>query len=229
MSKISPVIAAAMLAFAVAVILGLYGLIDDPSGFWGNLLAELVGALLSLGVAITVVEWLLHRQRDVEWGRVSDLLARTLRTLAQEVAVEFYLRLPQPRPGRLSGIVIPDTGLPAVLRETSDLLDLYVNQPDPDGDPVRLRQAVARQISEIRDNITPRATQIGVDIELVRQLSLLDDAARDWDHALLLHELQELPVGQVWASATAVSRGLANVVRHLDEAGLPRRPQAEAD
>jgi len=81
---------------AVLVALGgiaalIVGFSGDASSFAGNLLAELVGVLVSVAVAVSLLDWLVRRQREREFIWVHRYTDQAIAALIEEIALRFHV------------------------------------------------------------------------------------------------------------------------------------------
>ena len=120
------------LALATAAGLVAAGLALDSPEFTGNLLAEGVGVVVSVVVAVTLVERWLSRERARRWQRVRSQTVRAIDANLADIAFRFSLRIPPPR----------DIGL-----------DFYT------GDVPRAE--IAAEIRDLAEQLRERAEELG--------------------------------------------------------------------
>jgi hypothetical protein len=174
--------ALAGLLLALGALVG--GFWIDFEGFAGNALAELAGVLISVLLAVFVVDRLLEDHRATRWALVSDQTLRTLDDALVRAGLALYLQLPAPRPSSADPFTMQMTTqaqlvgafheLSALLSSTSPDALAQVDDWVPDlGEQMRL----------VRDGVMPRLLALG-DATLVAEVAAVEGAFQD-----LLHEV----------------------------------------
>ena len=77
-----------------AVLLVALGFAVSRNGFAGNLIAEAVGILLSVAIALTLAEDLIRNRRREEWSRVRRQTLRSLCGYIEDLAFRYAMALP---------------------------------------------------------------------------------------------------------------------------------------
>jgi hypothetical protein len=203
----------AAVATLVAVAALIAGFLLDTEGFLGNLLAETVGVLLSVLLAIFIVERVVERERAKRWDLVSDETITTLRFAVIRAGQHVYLLLPAPRdpdadPYTL-GLLQRDQ-LTAALRQ----LAKNIGQSQ-----LRIEDEVAGGLRPhmefIRGSVMPQLLAIGTH-DLIARLAALESTFQDLEHTVwLAHQF-----GHLRKSSTIVANlidALAGVSGVIDE------------
>jgi hypothetical protein len=193
------------------------GFAIDPSNFGSNVLAELAGAVVSIGVAIWVVERLLEQDRRQRWSLVEEQTIRTLRLAIVKGALPLYLHLPAPRPsdadpymndgaGRL-GDALGNLGKALREHRAEDL------RPDPLRDVLR---QIGTHMDFIRDVVMQRLLTVAPDPELIRRLTMLDATYEDLDLDAWLEEQFGSRTDQTTQRMAELAVSMSEVAAYLD-------------
>jgi hypothetical protein len=176
----------AILALPVAAICLLIGFCLDSDGFAGNLLAEVVGVLASVLLAVFVVERAVEQDRANRWGLVSAETTTTLRLTVVRAAHFIYLMLPVPRPPNADPYTI---GLlvEGRLPQTLQLLAHQVREGQINAAGSDVVAGLEDYMALIRSGVMPQLLAIG-ERELVATLSALENAFQELVHAVWLED-----------------------------------------
>jgi hypothetical protein len=177
----------------------------DAKGFATHLLAEVVGVLASVLLAVFVVDVLVEREQARRWDLVAVETTTALRFAIIRAGLDVYLMLPAPRPttadpytmglGEHGELTAALRSLADAVRETQDLGHL--------SDAVG---GLRPHLALVRDGVMPRLLAIGQH-ELVARLAALEGSFQDLEHAAWLNER--------FSGLPAPGRDLANVIDAL--------------
>ena len=155
-------------------------------GFAGNLLAETVGVLVSVLLAVLVVERLIERDRRTRWHLVSEQTARTLRFALVKASLPIYLALPSPKPfgadprtaedhGTLAdGLIELERGLHA-FGENEELKRLELTG---------VLEAARPHRQLALGEVMPRLLALGRDPGLIQRLMAIEERLQSLDYRL---------------------------------------------
>jgi hypothetical protein len=189
------------------------GFILDARGFAGNLLAEIAGILISVLLAIFVIDVLLDRARARRWKLVSNETLVTLQFAVIRAGLEIYLLLPAPRPPRAdpyTSSMSTHGSIPESLRVLARAIRETEVELDP-GIATRLRP----HFEVLRDGVMPRLLTIG-EHDLIARLAALEGTAQDLEHIVW----QDTRFGYSDAlpkAIQAVAEALADIAGAVDD------------
>lgn len=208
-------------ATAVAVVVALAGgFILEPDGFAGNVLAEIAGVLLSVLLAVFIVDKLLERERRRRWDLVSSETIATLRFAVIRAGHSVYLLLPAPRLPEADPYTMSMTS-PSELPDALDKLATGVRELDLKdlGTPDEVVGCLAPHLGLMRDGIMPRLLAIG-EHELIALLASVESAFQDLEHSAWLTnrfgDFQQLVI-----DVEEVVRALSRVAEVVDQGQHP--------
>lgn len=192
----------------------------DADSFESNVLAELAGVVLGIGVAVFVVERLVDRDRRARWHLVATETIKTLRFALVRAAMPLYLQLPAPRPNDADPFTMYRSGkLGDGLRALSaKLRDAEPRSPE-ELKPGLLREVlndVAPHLDFIQDMIMQRLLTVGPDPELIKRLAVLESTREDVDHAAWIDERFGSRPGQNTERMADLVDSIRDVVTYLD-------------
>lgn len=176
------------LVVAAIVLLGgalVAGFALDAKTFGEHLLAELVGLLVSILVAVFIVDVLVERERSRRWDLVSAETVASLRFAVIRAGLDVYLLLPAPRPPAADPFTMSDAGeghlamaLSTLARtvEKADAIELGAAL-----DALRPHLAVAR------DSVMPRLLAIGQH-RLIASVATLEGKLQKIEYTVWLEE-----------------------------------------
>jgi hypothetical protein len=187
------------------------------NGFGSNVLAELIGVVAGIGVAILVVERLLDRDRRSRWRLVEVETIETLRFALVKAALTLYLHLPAPRSTTAHPYVMHkqgrlDEGLQNLTAELRD----YEAEVFTSDSFRELLDSVAPYLNFVRDSVMQRLLTVGPDPELIKRLAMLESTFEDLDfHAWLDDRLKSRP-GQPMRRMAKLVDSMRDVVAYID-------------
>lgn len=201
----------------VCSVLLVIGMILDFKGFIGNLLAGAIEVL----VTVTVIDWLLQRQRRKQWEKVRvqiiSALTQHIGNIASEYMTHFYgpgLQLLNFAEEIGAGYHKADPRTAAALRSMIRNLE---EAPEPDESreqAEKLHSVIKWDIAQIRDTLLPRTLAIECDEpELASVLGELDNADRRWVNQIILD--REVCAGDQYSAAIDTLKAAARVYRYL--------------
>jgi hypothetical protein len=158
----------------------------DSKNFAGNALAELAGLILSVLVAVLIVDRLVAQDRRRRWDLVSTQTIDTLHFALTRSGLALYLRLPTPRPPTADPFTMGIAGPSGLARALQDLAP-YIRALDDSalGSPANWLPEVEEPIRLIREGLMPRLLAIG-DPEVVAVASSVEGRFQDLLHAVWL-------------------------------------------
>src|SRR5712691_10711950 len=77
------------------VVTTVQGLVIDPKRFALNLLASVVGLIISLALALQIVERYIHQHRQQQWATVQDVTLRAIAVHLCDIAGSLFLHYPR--------------------------------------------------------------------------------------------------------------------------------------
>ncbi len=198
----------AVLAAAVVVLVGLGSYVADRQGRWSNLKAnlpsEMVGLVMSVAVAVLVVDWIVDWHRRREWRVTRRHLSNAVIRHIVDIASEYYLFLHglHDRSAR-EAIVAGRNSLAAETPERLARLVAELRGLAPDDH----RTAACELYDEVRWDLERLSSLLLLmellvrDVEFAEAMTQLDAAAADWHNAVIAE--RRAAVGGVLNSATA--------------------------
>jgi hypothetical protein len=170
---------AACLAAVVA------GLLLDPRAFAVNLLASGVAILVSVAVAVRLIDPILRARRRRDWRLVSNATLVAIRTHVIDCVVQCWIQLGGSN-GELLDLLLEGRDKFA-MRALSGMERLLVllEGLDPDTETQSLYDDVKWDLGQVRDVLTPRVMLTAEDESLVGRLVTLEDAERVWVNYLI--------------------------------------------
>jgi hypothetical protein len=219
------------------------GLVLDAAAFAGNLTAEFVGVVVSVAVALTLVERLLERERSRRWERVRTLTSRSIGREIHVIALAYYDAMP---PGSVPGDFTTSlhTRLPTpestrCMREIADYARahapalakprLAIGWPFEPGGRLGLGRsfdsstsrelwgAVAPHIQHLQDVLTPRVIELADDPELAEHLASIESDAQHWLGWIEAYERWGKAGEEAWRFAADLLDAAAAAVERLDQ------------
>lgn len=193
------------------------GFAIDASSFESNLLAELAGAVVGIGIAILVVERILDEDRRARWNLVETQTIETLRFALVKATLPIYLHLPAPRPPEADPLSMEEAGnLEEGMRELAGALRGHRSM-DLEPTPLRkMLETIAAQIEFIRDNAMQRLLTVGADPELVKRLAMLEAVYERLDYDAWLEEKLGSRIDETTHRLADLVDSVRQVVTHLD-------------
>jgi hypothetical protein len=172
------------------------GFVLSPDGFLGNLIAELVGILVGVALALTIAEELTRRRRREQWARVRRQTLRSLCGYIEDLALDFAMSLPDaPLDIRTNAhwVDYPNSteveaaceGLRDLERRLETDMPVLPEQADLKKSSSRvLFDETHQNLLAIRDVLAPRILSLDEDPDLSRLLGDLEEATRRWGMVL---------------------------------------------
>jgi hypothetical protein len=185
-----------LICIILALIISIIGFSIDFKGYLGNILAEIAGLLISVLVALLIVDRYTEYQRKKRWERVRKLTHQALASHLCDLITELFVYFPiednrlmktiiesrsHPTPETINAIIDLTNQLrkiPATLskgKSTSDVAVEYYN-------------AVRLDINQIRHELIPRVIQSSDDQDLIDALIDFDDTVQELQNAIILHK-----------------------------------------
>lgn len=173
--------AAGSLVAAIAV-----GVALDAEGFAENLLAEVVGVVVSVLLAVSVVERLLESDRRARWRLVSEQTTRTLRSALVKASLPIYLALPSPKRHGADPRTAEDAGVLADgLVELEKGLRASGENERVGGPKLEdVLQETRPHLQLVFRDVMPRLLALGSNPELIQRLMAVETALQALDHRL---------------------------------------------
>jgi hypothetical protein len=185
-----PLVIAALILLAAALAAGFT---IDANSYALHLLAELVGLLASVLVAVFIVDVLVERERDRRWELVAGETTSSLRFAILRTGYSIYLLLPAPRPPAADPYTmseVPQTGLTSSLRGLAETV-----RDTQDIDLGKALIVLHDDLAVVRDSVMPRLLTIGRH-ELIAAVASLEGRLQQMEHTVWLDERFEgLPDG----------------------------------
>jgi hypothetical protein len=185
----------------------LAGFAVDAKGFAGNLLAEVIGIVVSAFIAVLLVDRFVEAERKARWQLVADVTKETLRFAVVKAALPIYLQLQAPRPPNADPFVMNEAGdLDGGLRTLSSELRRQAEEATHrEPDLGEIARNVLPNTNLIRDVVLPRLILIGAEPDLIRPLVELEDSIERLKYDLWVEERFGLP-------SSALLKDLAELV-----------------
>ena len=176
---VKPLVIAALIMLAAALAAGFA---IDASSFALHLLAELVGLVASVLVAVFIVDVLIERERDRRWELVAGETTSSLRFAILRAGHSIYLLLPVPRPAAADPYTmseVPQVGLTVALHTLGGTV-----RDTKDIDLGKALAALHDHLAVVRDSVMPRLLTIGRHDLIAAVASLEGKAAADGAHGV---------------------------------------------
>ena len=172
---------------AVAVFGGalIPGFALDVKAFGQHLIAELVGLLASIVVAVFIVDVLVERERARRWELVAAETTASLRFAIIRAALDVYLLLPAPRPTAADPFTMSETGTGSLAAALSTLAGSIEMAGE-----IRLGDALSAlrpHLAIVRNAIMPRLLTIGQH-ELIARVAVLERKLHDLEYTVWLEQ-----------------------------------------
>jgi hypothetical protein len=205
----------AVVGLAVALAAFAAGFMLDAKGFLGNLLAETVGVVVSVLLAIFIVEKIVERERAKRWALVSNETIASLRFAVVQAGHHVYLLLPAPRDPEADPYtlgLLQRNRLSSALR----LLATRIRERHSLAIEAKVASGLRPYLEFIRGSVMPQMLAIG-EHDLIARLAAVESAFQDLQHAVWL----EQQLGHLQHSPNIVAKlidALANVSQAIDSA-----------
>ena len=207
-------------AILIGLLFILVGLLIDTKGFIVNLLA---GAIEIIST-VTIINWLLLRQKRKEWELVRSSIIKALNNHLLNIASEFMMNFHATKNYELMAYVADvGKGYTSPCKEAVDGLDGIVatmkKNPKPNDAQEQaetVHKIIKWDIDQIRSAIIPRILAMGTDeLELIKILSDFDNADREWVNQYIMDK--EISAGEQYEAAIDFIGKLADVYKYLTE------------
>lgn len=189
------------------------GLVIDWEGFIGNLMAGAIEVIIT----VTVIDWLLQRQRRARWQKVRTQIVNALTQHIDNLKDEYQTRFYGPELNLLSiGMKagpygVPNTQTAEVLRSMVEQMEKAPPPEDPAEKVKELHSAIKWDIEQILSILLPRVLAIECDeAELVSLLGGFDNTVRRWRNEIRVDE--EISLGSDQYSTAIETLKAATVV-----------------
>jgi hypothetical protein len=178
-----------LLVFGLSII----GLRMDAAGFTVNMLAGLVGVVLSLALGVTVAERILRREKEARWRQTQSATLRAIGIHLSEIAggVFLHFRLGAAMPFFQAHTNALDTRileafdpLIAGLRALPSSVEQGKSTSDT---AVEYYEALRWDLDQIQAVLTPRLLESPTKQDLIDRLVDFDNARRELHHAIIAH------------------------------------------
>jgi hypothetical protein len=207
------------LAAAGIVVTGL-GFAIEAEGFAGNSIAGLSSLLLSVVLAVGLIDQMLRRKRREQWSAVRDEMSRAICEAILDMAWSFALVVPD-NMGFAETVANERDSFasPRIWRALCDLVEAATVDTDslaaqlaPHLASTRvLYDQTAGVVASFRSEMTTRDAVMGDEPKLVEALLAMERAERGWRSQLEMVEREGAPDRLAWASATAALRAGSEV------------------
>ena len=207
-------------AILIGLLFILVGLLIDTKGFIVNLLA---GAIEIIST-VTIINWLLLRQKRKEWVLVRLSIIKALNNHLLNIASEFMMNFHATKNYELMAYVTDvGKGYESPCKETVDGLDGIVaamkKNPKPNDAQEQaemVHKIIKWDVDQIRSAIIPRILAMGTnELELIKVLSDFDNADREWVNQYIMDK--EVSAGEQYEAAIDFIEKLADVYKYLTE------------
>jgi hypothetical protein len=181
-------IAPKTLIVAAIVLLGgalIAGFALDPKTFGEHLLAEFVGLLVSILVAVFIVDVFVERERSRRWDLVSTETVTLLRFAIVRAGLDVYLMLPAPRPPAADPFTMSEAGEGQLAMALSTLARTVEKTEDIELDAAL--DALRPHLAVARDSVMPRLLAIGQH-ELIASVAALEGKLQNLEYMVWLEE-----------------------------------------
>ena len=205
-----------LLVLSLALIAGalIAGFILDWEGFTGNVLAELVGMLASILIAVLLVERFTKAERDARWAVVASATTRTLQAAAVRAALPVFVQLPAPRSPALDPHMALSMGrLSEALVELAEAVrDLGENRLGQVADARQLLDALSPSTRICTEVVLPRLLALEVGPSLIEPIVQLESAVAQLDYHAWMGDVMQLPAAAVYEDVARILDALARTV-----------------
>jgi hypothetical protein len=188
----------------------------DAKGFAVNALATFAGMIVSILVALFVVDRLVAGEQRRRWGEVADGTLRTLENAIVQASLDIYLLLPAPRPLAADPFTMSQADH---LSDGLRLLSEAVAKESAVGkDPPSVVEVLTPSVRTISEVVISRLLQINGEPDLVRPLVDVERAMQTLDYNARLFERFGLPEGAFATDLGLFIASLAAAAAAMDAA-----------
>jgi hypothetical protein len=201
----------------VCLVLFLTGMFLDWKGFIGNASAGAIEVIIT----VTVIDWLLQRQRRKRWQGVRAQILVALTQHIGNMASEYMSNIYGPGLHLLDFTEDIRAGYweakPQTVKAIQSMVKNMEEAPRPDDHTEQaesLHSVIQWDVTQVRDSLLPRVIDIECDEpELVSLLSALDNADRRWVNQMILD--REVAAGNQYSAAIDLLREAARVYGYV--------------
>jgi hypothetical protein len=192
----------------------LVGFLIDAEGFLGNLLAEVVGLVVGILIALFVIEKAVEADRNRRWESVSEQTLKTLRLVVIRAGMDIYLQLPAPRSSAADPYSMGMAG-DAMLSGALERLAELVRAEHSIADGESIEADLAAHLEVIRTAVTPSLLALDKPL-LIAPIMAVEGAVLDLAHANWLYARFGGP-NQVPEELSKVVAALAAIADAIDD------------
>lgn len=202
-------------ALAATTVVLVVGFALDAKGFSGNLLAEIAGVLVSVLLAVFIVEKAVERERSRRWDLVAEQTTSMLRFAVIRAGTNVYLQLPAPRSAAADPYTLGLLGDKQLSAALSQLAEEMRKEPELGTGKEGFVAGLQPHIEFIRAGVMPQLLAIGKH-DLIARLAAVESTFQNLEHTLWLEERFGGP-DQFHVDAAALIEALANLSRAIDD------------
>jgi hypothetical protein len=195
----------------------------DVKAFGEHLLAELVGLLASVLVAVFVVDVLVERERARRWDLVAAETVASLRFAIIRAGLDVYLLLPAPRLTAADPFTMSEAGKGQLAMSLSTLARTVETAKGIELDTAL--NALRPHLAVARDSVMPRLLAIGQH-ELIASVATLEGNLQNLEYTVWLEE-RFGTVPDAKRDLAEVLLAMASVGNLTDEHAIGNRPAHE--
>lgn len=185
-----------LVGIAFIFVLAAAGAFLDAKAFLVNLLVAAISIVVSVAVALSLVDRYVRRQKSEQWAKVRETtyhaIIAHLADLTSQMFIYFPVKDHRPMSAILEGRSSPSASAPAGMDELATALEGLPNSIGGDKSTsdlaVEWYEAVKWDLDQIREVLTPRVMQFSTDQEPVDALIQFDEADRDLENAIIAHK-----------------------------------------
>ncbi len=199
------------------IVLLLIGVALDYRGFIGNLAA---GAFY-LVITITLIDWLLERQRSRQWSKVRAQIVSALTSHLANIASEYMVTFRGPKHDLIAFTEAVGAGHEKAIERTAKAMHSMVGMMETSPKPLdgqdqaeNAYSAIKWDLTQILESLLPRILALEEnETELVTRLGSLDNAHREWVNEIIMD--REISSGDQYSAAINTLRAAATVYDYL--------------
>jgi hypothetical protein len=195
------------------------GMILDSKSFTVNLLNSAIDVVLT----VTIIDWLLDRQRRRQWNKVRSQIITALTWHIGNIASEYMINFHGSDFDLIAYTEDVGAGYEKPVPRTAKALMSMVEMMEKHSQPDDARSLTEKvytiikwDLAQIRDSLIPRVLAMEIDeIELVSAMGNLDNSSRRWANEIVIDE--EISSGDQYNAAIEMLRAAANLYQYLVE------------
>jgi hypothetical protein len=182
-----------ILCVLLVLIIIVTGLTIDFKGYLGNILAEIAGLIISILVALLLVDRFTEIQRKKRWQKVRNLTHRSISHHLSNILLELFNHFPLPDHSVANTILIcrdqPDTKPTEAVNNLIKQINTLQQQGKTTSEIIiEYFNSTKWDISQIRHDLIPRVIQSSDNQDLIDALVAFDDIVQDLQNAIILHK-----------------------------------------